>query len=434
MWSRQDVALAIAPKVGSSLSIPASIFIIFEAISDHRKGKGTAIQRTLVGMSIVDVLASLAWFLSTWLVPEGTAPFARGNLASCNFQGFLLQLAIGAPLYNCSLALYYVLVIRFNWTNDRLIRIERYVHAFIITFTVGTSIAGLPLTMYNQVGNVCWVIGSPAECENSSASPSDIPCDRGNWAWLFGILLFYGPIWVCVFLTIIAMFVIYFKVQQTYQKSTRYGSVRFSMQGSSMLQSEPEPNRSRFWCCQKPEPGDSNRESSLQESGIQESGISLGRASRTSDGSVDLSRARERFVSRRRNKERMFATQAILYSGSFFITWMPSTIWSICHWFNVSSFYIDLFAAICEPLQGFWNMLIFIRRRQSSQKKLKSIFSTLFCVNICKGWCSNTKPQEAEMETSELGDSVSTEQGPSRSSKEFTKELRFQLDEDQEKK
>jgi hypothetical protein len=91
-----DLALALIPKVGATLSIPSSLFIIWEVFSDHRKGKGTAIQRALVGMSAVDMSASFAWFLSTWAVPKGAgAPMARGNLASCNFQGFLLQLAVG---------------------------------------------------------------------------------------------------------------------------------------------------------------------------------------------------------------------------------------------------------------------------------------------------------------------------------------------------
>lgn len=98
MGANLDLALAIIPKVGASLSIPSSMFIIWEAVSDHRRGKGTAIQRALVGMSSMDVAASFAWFLSTWAVPEGTAPLSRGNTASCNFQGFLLQLAIGVSI------------------------------------------------------------------------------------------------------------------------------------------------------------------------------------------------------------------------------------------------------------------------------------------------------------------------------------------------
>ena len=90
-----DVALALIPKFGGTLSMFSSSFIIAESLADHRKGKGTPIQRTLVGMSAVDIAATFAWFLSTWPLPKGTAPFAVGNTATCNFQGFLLQLAIG---------------------------------------------------------------------------------------------------------------------------------------------------------------------------------------------------------------------------------------------------------------------------------------------------------------------------------------------------
>jgi hypothetical protein len=42
-----------------------SVLCIAEAIRDHRAGKGSTVQRALVGMSCVDTLASSAWFLSS---------------------------------------------------------------------------------------------------------------------------------------------------------------------------------------------------------------------------------------------------------------------------------------------------------------------------------------------------------------------------------
>lgn len=99
MGTNLNLVLAILPKVGSTISIPCSSFIIYEALQDHLRGKGTAIQRALVGMSMVDVMASFAWFLSTWAVPENAeTPLSAGNVATCNLQGFLLQLAIGVSL------------------------------------------------------------------------------------------------------------------------------------------------------------------------------------------------------------------------------------------------------------------------------------------------------------------------------------------------
>jgi hypothetical protein len=152
----QQRALAIVPKFTASLSIPCSMAIIYEVISDRRKGRGTnSVQRVLVGMSVVDILASSAWFLSTWAVPTDSGwPYAAGNRASCNYQGFLLQIAIGAPLYNSSLALFYILIIKLRWSDEQIWRMERWVHSFILTFTVGTSFLLLSLGQYNQIGAV----------------------------------------------------------------------------------------------------------------------------------------------------------------------------------------------------------------------------------------------------------------------------------------
>lgn len=147
-----------------------------------------------------------------------------GNQATCNFQGFLLQLAIGAPLYNCSLALCYLLTIMYDWSNDRLALMGRWVHMFIISFSVGTSILLLPLGQYNQITQVCWIIGYPSGCGNSSNIRSNIPCVRGNWSWNYGILLFYGPLWLCVVLTIIAMANIYLVVRATHTRMQRYST------------------------------------------------------------------------------------------------------------------------------------------------------------------------------------------------------------------
>lgn len=478
-----DVALALIPKFGATLSMFSSAFIIAESVEDHRKGKGTPIQRTLVGMSAVDIAATFAWFLSTWPLPKGTMPFAVGNTVSCNFQGFLLQLAIGAPLYNCSLALYYLLVIKFNWTNDQLVKIERYVHAFIMIFSVGTSILGLPLTMYNEVRTVCWVIGSPSECGHSSSIPSDIPCDRGDWAWLFGILLFYGPLWLCVLLTIISMVMIYVQVRRTLQRNEQY-RFQSGRRASGLVynRSGPPPSRlesesavsdttghitinaagqmssrmSRFSAfslnkksieelkavselhddeekvdhvVDESTPGeeeedgtenhdedpseldampawrrpynrssfsaDSHSEMSGYDGGSLKSGWMVSTAATDSEvlrvSNERAARARKResrrlskMEFRAQKKQNMFAIQAILYSTSFFITWTPSTIWSVAYWLGAGGVGFDLASACCEPLQGFWNLLIFIRSRPKSQEKLQRIFGSFccFCVNL----------------------------------------------------
>eukprot|EP00977_Amphora_coffeiformis_P029786 scaffold42784_cov214-Amphora_coffeaeformis.AAC.13 len=54
--STQERVLAITPKCGASLSIPCSLFLMYEVWCDHKTRGSTPIQRALVGMSIVDIL------------------------------------------------------------------------------------------------------------------------------------------------------------------------------------------------------------------------------------------------------------------------------------------------------------------------------------------------------------------------------------------
>jgi len=283
---------------------------MYEVWCDHKTRGSTPIQRALVGMSIVDILSSSAWFMSSWAVPEGSWEFAKGNGATCNYQGFLLQLAIGAPLFNASLGLYYALMIRMKWTDKMLAKIEYWVHGVIWTFSIGTSIALLPLKQYNQIGQVCWIIGSPVDCGDSTHIRNpDVPCERGNHAWLYGVFTFYGPLWICVGCCLVCMYLVYLEVRETFKRVRRYS---FDVRAS-------------------------------------------GNIGRTEVDSV--------------------AIQAILYSVSFFITWMPSTLWSVAHWFRFAAFWLDFLSAFCEPLQGMWNFLIFTRARRRTKNKIRRILS-----------------------------------------------------------
>ena len=304
-------ALALTPKFTASLSIPCSLFLIYEVFCDYKDQRSSPIKRILVGMSVIDILSSFSWFLSTWAVPEGDFAYSSGNRFSCSFQGFFLQLAVGAPLYNSSLALFYLLIIKYKWTDLMLEPVERWVHAFILCFSIGTSILLIPLKQYNHIGAVCWVIGDPQECDTSSFQPSDVPCERGKHSYLYGLFLFYGPLWVCVIACCSSMVAIYFEVQKTLLRLHRYSI----------------------------------------------------------NGRVTHALGRSEAESKR------VAVQAALYSITFLITWMPSTLWSIAHWFNWSSYWVDYAAAFCEPLQGLWNFCVFARTRKNTRAKVAWLFS-----------------------------------------------------------
>lgn len=209
-------AMAWSPKFASSLSILGSSFIIAETIRDHRSGRGCSVmQRAVCGMSIVDVLASLGWFLSTWAAPEGLALNSFGNEATCRFQGFLLQIAIGAPLYNGALMLYYLLVIKYKWSNDRILKLEPYLHVFIWIWCIGTSIVLLSLDLMNFIGPVCWVSDPPTCFEDEPSGD----CGRAKRyaTWTFCV-----PLWIVIVMTIYALCNIYFAVREADERMQKY--------------------------------------------------------------------------------------------------------------------------------------------------------------------------------------------------------------------
>lgn len=308
-WEQQ-VALALVPKFTSSLGMTCSAFIVSELIRDHYNNEGNPINRILFGVTAFEILDSTGWFLSSWALPseQSDFAFAAGTIGTCNFQGFLLQAAIGAPLHNCALTFFFFLVVYKNCTTVQLQALEWKVHGFIDAYAVGSAIALLSLELYNPTNPVCWVNGSPPQCGENVFSRSGIqpnhgddfvPCDRGEHAIVYGFFCFYFLVW-CVAIAIIVLNLLMRQV---------------------LIQSSSSNN------------SQSNRD--------------------------DV-----RWITR----------QAALFSLAFFVTWGPSTVWSTMNWTSKPPpFAVSLLAAICEPLQGLWNMLIFIRNRPLSLKRLQYI-------------------------------------------------------------
>ena len=234
-------AMAITPKCTSGLSIPGSFFIIYETFCDYQNGKTknvTAMQRAVVGMSCVDILSSVGWFLSTWAAPEGWALYAVGNDKTCRFQGFLLQIAIGAPMYNGALILYYLLVIKHKYTHEQILHIEPYLHVFIWIWCIGTSIVLLSLDLIDFIGPVCWVSDHPS-CFEDTPEPG-ARCNSKYCSTAF----FCVPLWIVICMTIYGLFSIYWEVSGNIKPMSRYSSG--GRQTSSLPRSSRDANTLAF--------------------------------------------------------------------------------------------------------------------------------------------------------------------------------------------
>jgi hypothetical protein len=201
--TNQQFAMALIPKFSGSIGILSSLFIMSEILHDYRKGDMNPIKRALLGVTCFEICGSLGWFLSGWALPrDSDFAFANGTITSCNFQGFLLQFVIGAPMFNGMLQYLFFLLVKGKFSLKDINFIERIAYTLIVIYAFGTAFILLLLKQYNPTNQICWNNGYPSGCNESVFGGSDIPCERGYNAQWTGLILFYAVVW-CTMIIII---------------------------------------------------------------------------------------------------------------------------------------------------------------------------------------------------------------------------------------
>ena len=196
------LVLAITQKIPAFLSVMGSTMII-SSVLRSKINRGNMQQRLLCAMSCFDLSISTVWLLTNLFIPEDYSkyPWTVGNDASCKAQGFIVQLcSISSILYNATLSLYYLLVVKFNWKQRDLEKIEKWMHICPIMVGLTTAIASLVLDVYHPANWHCWI--------NDAAL---------QWAF------FYAILWTSIILASLNMFAVYLHVRKNEQKSSKWG-------------------------------------------------------------------------------------------------------------------------------------------------------------------------------------------------------------------
>ncbi|KAL7527093.1 hypothetical protein ACHAXR_001797, partial [Thalassiosira sp. AJA248-18] len=119
----------------------------------------------MVGLSIFDLAGSAAYALTSLPLPaEDYIYGSQGNMATCKAQGFFIQLGTISSYMNVSLAVYYLLVIKYSWSENRIKKWR--IGLFAGPILVGTAFACAGLPFYDNM--ILW-------CNNSSSYWSEIP-------------------------------------------------------------------------------------------------------------------------------------------------------------------------------------------------------------------------------------------------------------------
>ena len=372
---QQQKLIAILPKISSPLSIFGSSFIFIESFLDfwgnnntadddvynnnnnntntngtrqrRRRGGGggaatrkkntTSIQRALMGLSVFDILFSWAWFMSTWMAPEWSDKvWAAGNQFTCNLQGYLTYVSIGVPLYSDVQAMLTLLLVRYNWTDDQFRRIEPFLHVFVWVFAFGSGAVVVAKGYFSaDVPHVPFCANTdPPECYDVPEG-EPLPEICGKWI-IHTTVLFLVPLWISCLVALCCMASLYFFVRATRQRLLRY-TVQPSRSLDSRSDSDPPRRDNR------------NFLSRSFDFSIRSRNDDIGATVDDSSHFVTILRAQQEISNR-----------GILFILSFLFTWIWITIGlGISMAGGTPSFGIWACQAFLEPLQGFWNFLIF---------------------------------------------------------------------------
>jgi len=349
----KEKAIAIIPKFTAFASICGSLYILQDILRAHfqnnnnsrfRKATTTngqrrssprrginkktlfnsAFYRLMLCLSLSDLLASTAMFMTTWPIPKdeyvdgNPSELVYGNMGNrqtCTAQGFFIQLSIICPMYNALLALYYLLTIRHGWKEQDFQKKVEYVgQNIVISWGLGTAITGLVLKSYNNCSNIwCWIAQYPMGCGNG---PDQTPCEYGENADVLRWIFYYGPLWVSIVLVTVSMILVYSYVRTLEVKTNEYTN-KYSQQGSIISTQ-----------CRSSKSNSSNTNG------------------------------------KNRNNERSkaVANQGLFYAGSFALVWLFSTINRAMQLTDCKRpWWIKFLMAVFEPSQGFFNFLVFVR-------------------------------------------------------------------------
>mmetsp|Transcript_14990 Transcript_14990/g.28398 ORF Transcript_14990/g.28398 Transcript_14990/m.28398 type:complete len:459 (-) Transcript_14990:42-1418(-) len=330
------ILVAFAPKIPAFLSVVGSYVMMREIAwillhrNKHRGPKEERISHpilcTLFSICLADIFYSLPFIFTTWAAPSHIDdPLLWGNVgstATCTAQGFVLHLgAVSSPMFNFLQAFLSVFFVKYSWSEARVAVLEQRFQIGLWTFALLTATVPLFLNMYNNGYVVCWLHSYPMGCKDSLTYGKDeANCERGDNAWLWGLIFAFFPRWPALLGGAVCMFIIYRAVRQMENRLARYAgaSVAFAT---------------------------TNTCNSLEES------------------TKNLPPPTQIHQTVSRERSHRVAIQAYLYilayMGCQALNAINCYIWFAMHTYNE---FFDVVTYAIAPSQGFWNFLTFAAR------------------------------------------------------------------------
>lgn len=311
----------VIPMVTGSLSALSSGLILYVIFKSHEK-LSTTYHRIMAFMSMFDIISSIFIALGTIMMPsDNIYKFAGpmlGNQVSCKVQGWLVVFGLtGSNALYASLAWYFVCNFTLKMSSSKITRnIEPiwYFYSFFLAFFVPSFYLSKDFLNPNSYDSFCTIVPYPESCDET------IWYDWGKCSWADGVLDDYYE-WVTVAVAIVALQTVLVVIGMS---NILWIVYKNNQEIKTLLLMENEHSNQNL----SPE------------------------IDTYHDDCIDRSKKLEDL-----QYARVLILQALMYIGAYFLTWSLNTL-SVC--FSVSSFAMDAINCILFPLQGFWNLIIFL--------------------------------------------------------------------------
>ena len=361
----------VIPTVTGSLSFLSSFAIVVFVI---RSRSNTVYHRILFVMSLFDMMSSLAIALTTLPMPSDVSyPYSGpsyGTVKTCEAQGFAYLIGGAMTLcMNSVLNIYYLCTLRYNMSEkvfSRYIEPALYIFAIISSLPIVVSLV-LQKDLFNPsvYDSLCVPDTYPFRCDidrhrvngntdTNNVIPEDYECrgDRISLDLFQQVIYFIGV--GSNFATLIVTMGLILLTFHKREKSLQTISNRGNNNGSG---SDSKGTNSGNGS--KANSGTSSGNGSGTSSrGVQSSAI-LGTTSMVvQESPAPAGAGITRSLYHAARTRRMINKQVVMYFAAFWLTWIFSLLVAANDGFG-NSYWVQALRLATQPLQGFYNMLIF---------------------------------------------------------------------------
>lgn len=355
-------ATAITRSTLALVSVAASALLV-RILSVSPKQLTTTYHRLLLGMSIGDIVYSLGLANFNSMAPADVGYRvwnARGNQATCDAMGSLLMMGIACSLaYSCSINLFYLAKIRYNKSDAQIRdRIEPWLHGVPVALAIaGNAVFLVGRNLNTDSTGTCFTsIYDPPHCDGYEDGDVrdgfEIPCGRGGDGFpAFSDALRLASMFVPPVVIGTSLGMIYRDVWKAESRVARYGLGELSANHGA-----------------DDDHGNANNSVSHGLFGT----LVVCMKKRTCRKRIHSASDEDR---PNYSNSRAVMHRALAYSTSYFITW----IWPIVAllliltgiWETIpetGQLIYRYFWIILNPLQGFFNLLIFMHPQVVKEK------------------------------------------------------------------